>query len=226
MAGSWELIEKVQCYNNDPKAYVAKCTLCGEVSRISHSQFHRNVGRGCGKCYTMHRSYPKKQVQCVWCGISFAVNTNYRASKPCCRATECNQKKMASITKNRRERDVRSLLTALVVSVKSRSKRKGYQFDLDEEWVDATLAAQRGKCALSGATLLASAAIGKQRAHKHTASIDRIDSTKGYTKDNCWIVTCIINSAKNAHKVEDVIEMCKNVLTHNGYSVVKEGTSP
>ena len=73
---------------------------------------------------------------------------------------------------------------------------------------------------------MASAAVGKQRAHKHTASIDRIDSTKGYTKDNCWIVTCIVNASKNAYYVEDVIEMCKNVLTHNGYSVVKEGTSP
>ncbi|MFK5948397.1 MAG: hypothetical protein QM500_06470 [Methylococcales bacterium] len=47
-------------------------------------------------------------------------------------------------------------------------------------------------------------------------SIDRIDNTKGYTKDNCRIVVWMFNLAKNNYKDTDLMKLSlaivKNVL--------------
>jgi len=44
-----------------------------------------------------------------------------------------------------------------------------------------------------------------------TASIDRIDSNKGYIKDNCQIVSVMANLAKNDFSDEDMKEFCKQI---------------
>lgn len=50
---------------------------------------------------------------------------------------------------------------------------------------------QNGKCKLSGETL------SLQSKSNYIISIDRLDSTKGYTIDNIQLVTKIVNLAKN-----------------------------
>ena len=47
--------------------------------------------------------------------------------------------------------------------------------------------------------------------HDGNASIDRIDSSKGYTKDNIQIVTKTINLAKRSLSDDDFIQMCLEV---------------
>jgi hypothetical protein len=45
----------------------------------------------------------------------------------------------------------------------------------------------------------------------NTASIDRIDSSKGYTKDNCQIISVMANFAKNDFSDNDMKEFCKQI---------------
>ena len=47
--------------------------------------------------------------------------------------------------------------------------------------------------------------------HKYKASLDRIDSSKGYTPNNIQFTTWICNQAKNNLDEVDFIEMCKDV---------------
>lgn len=59
-----------------------------------------------------------------------------------------------------------------------------------------------------------------KRGNKHsgikcTASIDRIDSNKGYTVDNIQLVHKDVNIMKNAFNQEYFIEMCKAVSLNN-----------
>lgn len=223
----WEFIEIIPVDQRPNKGAQirAKCKYCGEISAVSTAQYRRNVGAGCGKCYTRRRTYDTREKPCTICGALVAVRSNYSESYVVvCRNPECTKKRMANISSDRRARSVEGLLHSLVVQVRSRSKRKGITFDLDAEWAKAILVAQDGKCALTGVTLLASHPQGKRRGHKHTVSIDRIDPNKGYTKDNCWLLSYIANIAKNAHSVEDLMEFASDLLRNNGFVIVSEGT--
>lgn len=77
---------------------------------------------------------------------------------------------------------------------------------IEEAW--AIFIVQEGYCALSGLELTF------PRAHKdgsYTASLDRIDSSKGYTPDNVQWVHKDVNVMKNKFDVDYFIQMCQNI---------------
>jgi len=47
-------------------------------------------------------------------------------------------------------------------------------------------------------------------------TIDRIDNSIGYLKDNIQFVTLQVNQAKSSYDIEDLFIMCENILTFNG----------
>lgn len=69
---------------------------------------------------------------------------------------------------------------------------------------------QDGKCALSGQEL------SFTYTDNNIISIDRIDSDKGYTKDNIQLTTFIVNQAKSNLFLEEFQEMCINVAKNAG----------
>jgi len=73
--------------------------------------------------------------------------------------------------------------------------------------IEKQLIAQNLKCALTGRTLI----FGKIPIGKYTASVDRIDSSKGYTKDNIQILHKDVNLSKQSMSQEDFITMCKEI---------------
>lgn len=48
-----------------------------------------------------------------------------------------------------------------------------------------------------------------------TMSVDRIDSNKGYTKDNIWIVHKDVNLIKQDYDIKYFISMCKAIANNN-----------
>lgn len=64
--------------------------------------------------------------------------------------------------------------------------------DIDSAWLDSRIAEIGYRCELSGVKFN----MDDSRSPAHP-SIDRIDSSGGYTKDNCQIVCCSINYAKS-----------------------------
>jgi hypothetical protein len=48
-----------------------------------------------------------------------------------------------------------------------------------------------------------------------TASVDRIDSSKGYTKDNIQFVCFMANIAKNKFSCDELINFCNLVSEFN-----------
>jgi hypothetical protein len=53
-------------------------------------------------------------------------------------------------------------------------------------------------------------------------SIDRIDSKKGYTPDNCQLITYIANCAKNQFTVDEFVRMCRAVVALHGKKARKQ----
>lgn len=71
---------------------------------------------------------------------------------------------------------------------------------------------QDSKCALTGRTIKISQSA---RREEQTASLDRIDSTKGYTIDNIQWIHKDINLMKNDFDQEYFIQCCKEVCERN-----------
>lgn len=66
---------------------------------------------------------------------------------------------------------------------------------------------QEGKCSISGVNIV----FGRRHKTPTTASLDRIDSTKGYTKDNIHWVHKKINQIKMDMSLSEFIDWCKKV---------------
>jgi hypothetical protein len=70
---------------------------------------------------------------------------------------------------------------------------------------------QKGKCALTDWKMTMRRRTGIVRTN---ASIDRIDSSKGYTLDNIQLVCVAANKAKFDLSHEEFVKLCRSVLTN------------
>jgi hypothetical protein len=77
-----------------------------------------------------------------------------------------------------------------------RAKKKGMECTITLEWVQQKLL--DGVCEVTGIAFVT----GSLR-HPFQPSIDRIDSSKPYTPDNCRVVLWIINTAKHTLSEDD-----------------------
>jgi len=71
---------------------------------------------------------------------------------------------------------------------------------------------QNRRCALTGDPLNFDSS---WRKNDGNASLDRIDSTKGYIQGNIQWVNKKINMMKNCYSQDEFISLCKKVVTHN-----------
>jgi hypothetical protein len=79
---------------------------------------------------------------------------------------------------------------------------------------------QKGKCALSGLSIVTANTNNGDMHGETTASLDRIDSKKGYTVDNVQWVHKDINWMKLNHDQNYFIKLCKTIAEYS--SVTKE----
>jgi hypothetical protein len=77
------------------------------------------------------------------------------------------------------------------------------------------LAAQDGKCALSGVEL--TCILQKGVITKTNASIDRIDPKGVYTQDNVQLVCAILNKFRIDTPIDEFVDWCKKVANHAIY---------
>lgn len=92
--------------------------------------------------------------------------------------------------------------------IKFNAKKRNISFEITIEDCNNQFIKQNKKCALTGTDLF----FGRIRKHYETnASLDRIDSKKGYTKDNIQWVCKNINILKNSFDEEFFIQMCNAV---------------
>jgi hypothetical protein len=166
------------------------CTKCG--CSLPESSFYKTVLKATGRvqyhaaCKTCYKQRMKKYED-----LSKERNDGLSRS-------------VASRTKN-----LQTYAAHIVNSAKFRAKKKNMDFLISAEWLLSALERQEWSCAISGVRMVVSAGTGKRLFNG--ISVDRIDNSKGYTPENCWLVCYSINTFKADADLARVIEICKSV---------------
>lgn len=170
-----KVIEQVTSYrgeNPDKYVYVPKPRQYKPRQSKKHHSFNKKAGR-------IHKA------SCYTCGVTvFASKGELEdgVSKFC--STGCRSK----LNKSNYHHYLRG--------VKTRAKKKGLDIDLTEEFLRVLLEdKQNGLCAIINTPIVVKHP-NDETTLFDSASLDRIDSTKGYTKDNVQWVMLGVNYMK------------------------------
>jgi len=96
--------------------------------------------------------------------------------------------------------------------IKTRVKRNGLEINITKEYVNKLYLLQNGKCKLSGVEIT----LPKTwRDRTYSASLDRIDSNKGYVIGNVQWVHKDINFMRGGLSIMEFIIFCRQVVKNN-----------
>jgi hypothetical protein len=198
---------------------MATC-LCGKVQSYStKANCLRMLDRGvCSSCKPDYRNINDQDTRiykrldgkwcstCSGCGKEQAYTRKDHAKQSELNDWRCKLciSKDKSFNSNRPVGSQQRFFNKFKKSAKSRS----INWDLSIEQMFSIF---DGKCALTGWDISTDYL-------SETASLDRIDSKKGYSIDNVQWVHSMVNMCKNKYDQEKFVEMCKAVSSNNLYT--------
>lgn len=185
-------------------------TKCGVISRKTGRQREDLTGKQIDQLLVVDYDASIHQYQCqCQCGnMTFRDYTSLMQSgtKQC---WDCRNR-MLSITK---WKGYGEISMDKWISIKRSASVRNLEFEITMEQAWDLFESQNRKCALSGLPLEFYSK--KQDRAKTSASLDRIDSTRGYTIDNVQWVHKHINSMKMDLDEAQFIQLCSMVVHHN-----------
>jgi hypothetical protein len=108
---------------------------------------------------------------------------------------------------------IRGRLLDLLTSARKRSKKHNLSYDLNIDWLLDLFEKQSGKCLLTNIELdFVTRPTKGNRYYPLSPSLDRINPSLGYTKDNVRLVCTAINLALNSFGEDFFEKIAKNFL--------------
>lgn len=102
-------------------------------------------------------------------------------------------------------------VTVLLNYARDRARNHGLDFDIDRAFISDKL--DRGVCELSGIRITRESP-GNYRTHPFAPSLDRINPSKGYTKENTRLVCFAVNRARSDWGDEVLLTMAEALVKH------------
>ena len=135
--------------------------------------------------------------------MSFTKALEKKTVCPSCRTAANNRKRKGTKAKenNPAWRGYKDVPGKVFSRLKSGADRRGLVFEITIEDIQETYEQQHKSCAFSGLPLT----------WGHTASVDRIDSREGYTKDNIEIISLKPTSIANLTASPRYVPVSKKV---------------
>lgn len=96
-------------------------------------------------------------------------------------------------------------------TIRWHAKRREIEFNITIEYVWSVFLQQERRCAITNILLNFESITDRLKGANQTASLDRIDSSKGYVEGNVWWVHKDINVMKSDHTMEYFKELCRLV---------------
>lgn len=126
------------------------------------------------------------------------------------------QKNRETIRNESNAKRKREPFNELLRKAKERHKEKGYaeEFNLDEVYL-MEIFPKDGKCPYLGCELVFMANSGKGGGSYNSASIDRIDNTRGYVIGNVQIVSRLYNVMKTNSTFDQLMAFCFKTVIFN-----------
>ena len=112
-----------------------------------------------------------------------------------------NRDKIATRKKERRSEKLENTLKYLLLNGKSGSKTRGRVFEISYDFIRALWDKQSGRCFYLDREMDLSG--------KYAVSIDRYDSSRGYTEDNVNLVCRAVNYMRRDLTHLDFVNLCK-----------------
>lgn len=172
-------------YKLNRKLITLKCDCCGKEFEKPISEYNRNLKLG---------------------------KSNYCSRS--CSGKMCNknnkQKGHASNLIPNNHRDIYTPFRYYYRNAKRRCK----EFNLTLEYLKELWEKQEGICPYTGIKLNLAEYNKNHNNYIYTASLDRIDSSKGYIIGNVQYISIAINFMKNSMSHEETIKLCKIIANH------------
>lgn len=185
---------------------------CGNTTTVRANTLKSGLTKSCG-CLAASNS--KNNTCPIRTNICEVCNKEFQFKSPLIQKTcsaECNRIRRSRYAKSLHQSKRGNLdyfITQLFNRTKTRSKNINVSFDLDIPYLYELLKSQDGKCRASGIDLEFSVEDGLRGRSPWSPSLDRIDSSNGYTKNNVQFVCLMYNLCKSTWTHEQVMKFVK-----------------
>jgi hypothetical protein len=187
--------------------------ICTEHGEFLQAPSKHLAGQGCPHCAKIHSN---DHLKYKWpeSDVNFIIENYQKLGMTIC-AESLNtyssnvykKAKQLGLTKKFKPRTYHNNISKVTWnSLILGAERRKLIVEIIEDDVWNRYLEQNKKCALSGIEIFL-----HKSSKKITASVDRINSNKGYTKDNIQIVHKDVNRAKSNLSDEEFFTLCKNV---------------
>lgn len=199
-----------------PKKYIPKP---GKVRPRGAKKHYENfAGKKIGKLKVIRRIKNLKRkrggIEVRWLCICECGRKDIRASYQLKRNGRCSQCIACYKEMHANKYKYGPIFNAYIRVTKSSAKQRNLPFKVDIKYLLMLLKRQKFKCALSGVTIAFAETSKLHQAGYSTASIDRIDSDKGYIKGNIQWLHKTVNLVKRNLSDEEFIEWCKIIVSY------------
>lgn len=219
----WTVIDEVT--HTTPKGkpirvFQCRC-VCGRVKKVQLSHLRSGASSGCVACqrrareevlpgtrfgeWTVLSEGPwrngNRHLDCQCnCGTRASIDIQMLRSKKSTRCRRCRQTYP----------NVGDLTSTLWVRILRNAALRNIPVRITQSQAWELFLNQHRKCALSGLPLI----LG-HKPDTNTASLDRVDNTKGYEQDNVQWLHKDINKMKNVHEQAYFLRLCAQIASHN-----------
>lgn len=144
----------------------------------------------------------------------FYVYGSRRSCKPCTRIKSLNRYNNLSNEDQQKYRNrskqwqIDNCFRYYWLQARNRAKKKNLEFTITPKMIEDLFVKQNGRCFYSGISMLI------HDKNEHSISIDRRDSTKGYTSENIVLCCLQANLMKNNRSEIDFFDMIKAIYNH------------
>jgi len=227
-------------FYNQSKKYWWKC-VCGKSWESYVISITRRQHIGCRECISKKYGFIdfagrtigqwkvikkiKNRVKCgsLWLAECLGCNREYEVRGDNLRAGMTNKCHLCHAEDTRKNNPIAS---SHWTKIKSGALDRGINFDITVDEAYDLFLIQNGKCALTGKDMHL---YSRRKMHEQVspqidqyASLDRIDSSKGYTIDNVQWVKKKINLLKMAFSQGEFIELCCEVADNHRKKMKEE----
>lgn len=223
--GEWTVIDTNRFSKNGHTYVQCQCS-CGEIKDIASSALLRGKTSSCKSCSAKKRTSNLKigekykhwtilegpvydnstayyKVKCDCGKEQFLRPTDLKSKTKYFQCQSCAQKERAIKTTINNGR-IGDLTLTEYTRLKRSAEKRGYVFEVSIDYLWNLFQEQKQICAITGDFIPSI----------KEASLDRIDSTKGYIEGNVQWVTQQANLSKHIMTMEQLYEFCRKVLNH------------